>query len=131
MYAIEQNEQRVDYIIANSEKFGTTLNLTPIQGVAPEACDSLPDPDSIFIGGSNGLGKILDYAWDRLKPGGKLITSAVTSESRDVLERFMEHKLNRQWVTLSVEKNIPKNTQTRKLKPVTIAACRKEQRIHD
>ena len=125
MYAIEQNEHRIDNLIANSEKFGTTLNLTPIQGTAPQACGSLPDPDSIFIGGSSGLGQILDFAWGRLKSGGKLVASAVTEESRKSLEEFMNNKPQRQWVTLEVEKNLPGKNQNRKLKPVTIAACKK------
>ena len=125
IYAIEHNEQRIDHLIANSEKFGTTLNLTPIQGEAPKACDSLPDPDSIFIGGSTGLDQILDFAWQRLKSGGKLVASSVTKESRQSLEKFMADKSQRQWITLEVEKNLPGKNQNRKLKPVTIAACKK------
>ena len=72
-------QTRIEHVITNSERFGTSLNLTPICGEAPACCDALPDPDSVFVGGSGGgLGTILDYAWQRLKPAGKLIASAVT-----------------------------------------------------
>ena len=126
IYAIEQCEERIDHIIKNSERFGTRLNLTPIQGSAPESCDGLPDPDSIFIGGSGGLRKLLEYAWQRLKPGGKLVASAVTEESIDALQDFLEGKTGRELVRLTVEKNLPGRDEMRKLAPVVVGKCIKE-----
>ncbi len=124
IYAIEQSAARIEHVITNSERFGTCLNLTPICGEAPACCDALPDPDSVFVGGSGGgLDTILDYAWQRLKPAGKLVASAVTEASRVSLASFYENKPAHEWVTLQVEKKLPGCTTHRALRPVTIAKC--------
>ena len=123
IYAIEQSSARMDRIIENNERFGTIRNLTPIQGTAPECCAALPDPDSVFIGGSGGLAAMLAYAWGRLKPGGKLVASAVTDQSQAALAAFCRDKPAREWITLAVEKNLPNLLETRSLAPVTIAKC--------
>ncbi|MCY3769997.1 MAG: precorrin-6y C5,15-methyltransferase (decarboxylating) subunit CbiE [Gammaproteobacteria bacterium] len=123
IYAIEQSPTRMDRIRDNSERFGTTLNLTPVQGTAPDCCDALPDPDAVFVGGSGGLAAMLAYAWDRLKPGGKLVASAVTDPSQAALAAFYQDKPAREWITLAVEKNLPDRLETRSLAPVTIAKC--------
>lgn len=128
IYAIEQSAARVGHIITNSERFGTRLNLTPVHGLAPASCAALPDPDCIFIGGSGGPGKLpelLDYAWGRLKPAGKLVASAVTGQSAAALTSFFDGKPGGERVTLEVRKILPGSTASRALKPVTIAKCAK------
>ncbi len=126
IYAIEQCAARVGHIAANSERFGTSLNLIAVHGAAPENCAHLPDPDCVFIGGSGGPGKLpalLDYAWGRLKPAGKLVASAVTAASAAALTSFFDDKPGCERVTLQVGKNLPASAATRKLQPVTVAKC--------
>ena len=123
IYAIEQSSSRMDHIIENNERFGTIQNLTPIQGTAPGCCTALPDPDCVFIGGSGGLAAMLTYAWGRLKPGGKLVASAVTDQSQAALAAFFRDKPAGEWITLGIEKNLPNRLETRSLAPVTIAKC--------
>ena len=91
VYAIEDNEQRIACLVANKEKFGVQDNLTIICAQAPQALDELPDPDVIFVGGSGGeLPAILDKCWHRLALGGRLVASAVTENSKQILHQFAD-----------------------------------------
>lgn len=53
VFAIEQNEEALQLIEKNKEKF-LCRNLQIIKGTAPEAMAELPVPDKAFIGGSKG-----------------------------------------------------------------------------
>ena len=125
MYAIEREPGRIEHIKTNSERFGSRLNLTVIEGHAPHCCASLPDPDCVFIGGSNGLRAMLEYTWQRLKPGGKLVASAVTAPSRLALQKFTRGKHGREWIEIQVSKNLPDSDHERALSPVVLAKCLK------
>ena len=132
IYAIENNDERMSHLMINNDRFGTRQNLTPIQGTAPECCDYLPDPDCIFIGGSSGdLIALADYAWSKLTEGGKLVASAVTEESHEILNRFWLSKLDQgyqgEWLELEVAKNLPNERKMRQLKPVALMKCIKSK----
>ena len=89
VYAIEHHDQRIACLEANKEAFGVSANLSVIQGRAPDCLKELPFPDKIFIGGSGGeLGRIMQLAWQLLKPGGSLAASAVTEPSKAALRQF-------------------------------------------
>ena len=61
------------------------------QGRAPDCLVGLPNPDKVFIGGSGGeLSAILQLAWQRIKPGGRLVASAVTEPSKATLRDFTQ-----------------------------------------
>ena len=78
--AIEQHPERAARICSNATAFGVDA-LEVIVGRAPEALAVLPAPDAMFIGGG-GLGPALfDAAWAALKPGGRMVVSAVTLET--------------------------------------------------
>jgi precorrin-6Y C5,15-methyltransferase (decarboxylating) len=53
VYAIEKDVQCLEFLKANTERFGTP-NLAIIGAEAPRALDDLPAPDGVFIGGSGG-----------------------------------------------------------------------------
>ena len=125
IYAIESLPQRIEHIQINSDRFGTTQNLTIIEGNAPHSCTELPEPDCIFIGGSHGLSTMLEYAWQQLKVGGKLVASAVTDESRTALIDFMASKSKFEQIDIQVTKNLPESHELRNLKSVLIAKCQK------
>ena len=68
-------------ITANAERFGVT-NLRAILGRAPEAWAGLPDPDAIYVGGSGrDVAMLVEEAWKRLKPGGRLVTACNSIEN--------------------------------------------------
>jgi precorrin-6Y C5,15-methyltransferase (decarboxylating) len=63
-----------------------------VHGEAPQSLADLPDPDSVFIGGSGGmLAEITDVAVNRLKDNGRIVVNLAA------LERTLEvyHRLRR------------------------------------
>ena len=89
VHAIEHHEQRFSCLQANRDKFGVIQNLHTHQQRAPEALTDLPAPDKVFVGGSGGsLQDIMRMAWQALKPGGRLLASAVTEQSKATLLQF-------------------------------------------
>jgi precorrin-6Y C5,15-methyltransferase (decarboxylating) len=80
---IEQREDRIEVARENARRFGVP-HLKLRSGVAPAALDGLPQPRSIFIGGS-GSREVFEAAWAALPPGGRLVANAVTLETLAVL----------------------------------------------
>ena len=71
------------------ERFGVVRNLEICEGSAPAVLGTLPDPDAVFLGGGGRqLPQLLACCWQRLRPGGRLVASAVTENSRAVLNEF-------------------------------------------
>lgn len=77
--AIESDPARQDLIARNAAALGAPF-LKLIKGNAPQAYDGLPEPDAVFIGGGLSADGVIDQAWARLKPGGRLVANAVTAE---------------------------------------------------
>ena len=81
VFAMDGNAEACGLVRSNARNFGLD-NITVIEGKAPAALVGLPDPDVVFIGGSGGhLRQILDVSSQRLKPGGRLIITAVLVET--------------------------------------------------
>jgi precorrin-6Y C5,15-methyltransferase (decarboxylating) len=75
VYAIEMDPDDHQLIIENAKRFNVA-NLVPVLGRAPEAWSELPDPDSIFVGGSGrGISRLVDAAFARLRTGGRLVAT--------------------------------------------------------
>ena len=53
VYAIEKKEEAVALMRENQKKFAVD-NLEIVEGLAPEALESLPAPTHVFVGGSSG-----------------------------------------------------------------------------
>ncbi len=93
VHAIECHPDRLEHLGVNRERFGVVANLHIVPGRAPEALAELPDPHAVFIGGSSGsLHEMLDTVWARLRPGGRLVASAVTEDSRVELHTFVGNR---------------------------------------
>lgn len=81
VYAVEMDAEDHGLIRDNAERFGVA-NLVAILGRAPDAWAELPDPDSIFVGGSGReISHIVELAYQRLRPGGRLVASVGSIES--------------------------------------------------
>jgi precorrin-6Y C5,15-methyltransferase (decarboxylating) len=91
-YAIEMDPEDHALIRANADKFGVT-NLVAILGRAPDAWANLPDPDSVFVGGSGReIGRIADLAYDRLRPRGRLVANVGGIENLSDLHATLERR---------------------------------------
>ncbi|MCA9241164.1 MAG: precorrin-6y C5,15-methyltransferase (decarboxylating) subunit CbiE, partial [Planctomycetales bacterium] len=80
-YAIEMDPEDHGLIKQNAQRFGVA-NLIAVLGKAPEALADLPDPDAVFIaGGGREVERISRAAYDRLRPGGRIVVNllAVTN----------------------------------------------------
>ena len=82
--AIEPHADRAARILRNALNLGVP-DLQIIQGAAPEALAALPTPDAIFIGGGASAPGVIETAWARLKPRGRLVINAVTLETQSLL----------------------------------------------
>ena len=81
VYAIEMDPEDHDLISANAQRFDVK-NLVPILGRAPECRADLPDPDAIFVGGAGRtVDRIVAAAYQRLRPGGRLVANVATIEN--------------------------------------------------
>ena len=84
IYAIEKDSDSLPLLKANVAKLGSE-NIHIVDGEAPSALKGLPNPDSVFVGGSGGnLSEILEYANSRLNPNGTIVVNLA------VLERTSE-----------------------------------------
>lgn len=102
VYAVEIHPDRLEHLAINRERFGAVANLQIVAGHAPEALADLPDPHAAFIGGSSGsLQAMLEAVWARVLPGGRLVASAVTEDSRADLHTFAGDRAA-EWTELSV-----------------------------
>jgi precorrin-6Y C5,15-methyltransferase (decarboxylating) len=91
IYAIECHAERLQYLHKNSHKFGVIKNLKVIAGTAPQALAALPQPNKIFIGGSNGaMLALLKYGWQHLAVNGCMVVSCVTEECKFELMQFLQ-----------------------------------------
>ncbi|MGI6003442.1 MAG: precorrin-6y C5,15-methyltransferase (decarboxylating) subunit CbiE [Lachnospiraceae bacterium] len=103
VYAVERNEEALDLIERNKQKFRTD-NVTVIPGRAPACLEDLPAPDCIFVGGSGGsLAEILQ-AVRRRNPRARIVMNFVTLET--ITQAFqILHDCgadDAQWVQMSV-----------------------------
>ena len=82
--AIEGHPERAARIRRNAQNFGVP-GLAVVEGTAPEALSGLAAPDAIFIGGGGSEAGGMEAAIAGLRPGGRLVANAVTTEMEAVL----------------------------------------------
>lgn len=83
VFALEKTLEGQENIRHNIKRF-KLVNLTLVEGQAPEAIAALPDPQRIFIGGSGGLlAEIIARAVPRLSKPGIITVNAVTKNTKE------------------------------------------------
>ena len=80
---IEPREDRRILAAKNATLLGTP-KLELINGKAPDALQGLEPPDAVFIGGGLSI-EVFRFAWNALRPLGRLACYAVTLESERLL----------------------------------------------
>jgi precorrin-6Y C5,15-methyltransferase (decarboxylating) len=78
--ALEPRTDRCANIRHNAERFGVAHLVEIVEGNAPNALENLPQPDAVFVGGGNSE-ILLQFLWDRLAPGTRIVANAVTLET--------------------------------------------------
>ncbi|MFM7070199.1 MAG: cobalamin biosynthesis bifunctional protein CbiET, partial [Planctomycetota bacterium] len=79
-------------ISGNAERFGVK-SLVPVLGKAPEAWQGLPAPDAVFVGGTGRqVRSIVDLAYGRLRPGGRLVVHVGSIDNVADVRRVLEEK---------------------------------------
>lgn len=107
VWAVEKDSNRIRLIENNARKQGCLGDLEIIPGEILENLGQLPDPDRIFIGGGGQeLSEITTKSFARLSPGGILVATAVTLESRAVLSGVLIDK-NREVVEINIARSQP------------------------
>jgi precorrin-6Y C5,15-methyltransferase (decarboxylating) len=79
--AFERNSDRADQAARNALRLGAP-GLVIEQAEAPIGLKSRKDePDAIFLGAAASVPGVFETAWEKLKPGGRLVANAVTVEA--------------------------------------------------
>lgn len=80
VYAIERDLEGLPLLERNVAQLGQG-NVEVVPGEAPAALAALPDPDSVFVGGSGGqLAEVLAEVTRRLKPQGRVVVNLAALE---------------------------------------------------
>ena len=106
-YAVEYRDEALSLIEENRRRFGA-WNLRVVRGKAPEALSSLPAPDAVFVGGSEGrLREIVDAALSK-NPDARLCVSAIALETLSAaLDVFKAQGLDAEVMQLAVSRAKP------------------------
>ena len=104
VYAVECEAGACQLIRQNRGKFHA-WNLTLVEGRAPEALDTLPPPDAVFIGGSKGeLPLILDAVFEK-NPAARVCVTAIALETlHTAVESLAAHDIEAEITQLSVSR---------------------------
>ncbi len=108
--AIESHPKRAAKVARNAARLGVPA-LRVVEGRAPDALADLPDPDAVFVGGGATREGVLETAWERLGPGGRLVVHAVTLETERVVVDWAS-RLGGELTRISVETARPIGTFT-------------------
>ncbi|OUI86421.1 precorrin-6y C5,15-methyltransferase (decarboxylating) subunit CbiE [Acetobacter tropicalis] len=89
--AVEARKERIANIQDNARTFGLEHRIQIVEGRAPDALEGLPAPDAVFIGGGANAA-LLDYVWNVLSPGTRIVANGVTLETETLLATWYGQK---------------------------------------
>lgn len=92
VYAIEKNAARVKDIRVNIKRLGVD-NVKVIFGSAPDGLmdEEITLPDAVFVGGGGSkVGGILAFLSSRIRPGARVVATAVTLETASTVASFFK-----------------------------------------
>lgn len=103
--AIAIEPTRTEYISENAHALGVP-QLQIIAGKAPEACQDLPPPHAVFIGGGITTPDLISTCLQSLLPGGRLVANAVTLESQALVYQWQQ-QLGGKLTRITIENTEP------------------------
>lgn len=93
VYAIEMDAEDYGLMLENAKTFGVE-NLVGVLDEAPKAWETLPDPHSIFVGGTGrAVASLVQACWPRLQPGGTLVVNMMSIEYVSELQQYLIREL--------------------------------------
>jgi precorrin-6B C5,15-methyltransferase / cobalt-precorrin-6B C5,C15-methyltransferase len=131
VFAVERDEEQLQVLQANLRRYRAP-RVQVVTGAAPASLESLPDPDTVFVGGgASALAEILRVAAERLKPGGRLVANFARLESLAIWQQFAsDHNWPAEIVQLSVSRGVTlaKGTRLSALGPVFVTRLQRPRR---
>ena len=90
VYAVDKDADSAGLLESNVARYGDgRVNI--IIGAAPESLHSLPDPDSVFIGGGGAaMPHIIAAVMARLRPGGRVVANFAAMERANATYQAMK-----------------------------------------
>ncbi|HVH96526.1 MAG TPA: precorrin-6Y C5,15-methyltransferase (decarboxylating) subunit CbiT [Bacillus sp. (in: firmicutes)] len=130
VYAIDIDKNAIDLTNQNIKKFGLENEIRVIEGLVQDILPKLPNVDSVVIGGTTGnTEKIIRFAIDRLKPGGRLVVTSILFETiyktLKTLEDCKLFEVDMTQITVAKSKKTTSGTMMISRNPVIIFSAKK------
>jgi len=130
VYAIDIDKNAIDLTSQNIKKFRLENEIRVIEGLVEDILPKLPNVDSIVIGGTTGnTEKIIRFAIDRLKQGGRLVVTSILFETiyktLKTLEDCKLFEIDMTQITVAKSKKTTSGTMMISRNPVIIFSAKK------
>ena len=130
VYAIDEDEAAINLTNSNVEKFGIQGNVSITRGKAPEALLGVPMADAFLIGGGGlSLRAILQAAFFKLKPNGRIVINAILLETATIalaeLKALGFKDIDVALISVAKGKQINIGTMMMARNPITIVSATK------
>ena len=126
VYAIEKKEEAVTLMRENQKKFAVD-NLEIVEGLAPEALESLPAPTHVFVGGSSGNMKTILELVLKKNPSVRIVINCIAletvAESLDCVKTLPVKEVDIAAVSIGKSKEIGKYHMMMGQNPVYVISC--------
>lgn len=126
VYAIEKKEEAVALMRENQKKFAVD-NLEIVEGLAPEALESLPAPTHVFVGGSSGNMKTILELVLKKNPSVRIVINCIAletvAESLDCVKTLPVKEVDIAAVSIGKSKEIGKYHMMMGQNPVYVISC--------
>jgi cobalt-precorrin-6B (C15)-methyltransferase len=130
VYAVDEDEAAIKLTKSNVEKFGVQNTVSVTRGKAPDALLSMPNADAVFIGGGGvSLRAIVQTAYYKLKPTGRIVVNAILLETATTaineLKTLGYKDIDITHISVAKGKQINSGTMMMARNPITIVSATK------
>ena len=130
VYAIDEDQAAIELTKSNVEKFGVQGIVSIARGKAPEALLGMPTADAFTIGGGGvSLRAILQTAFFKLKPNGRVVINAILLETATIaiaeLKALGFKDIDITHISVAKGKQINSGTMMMARNPITIVSATK------
>lgn len=130
VYAVDENQAAIELTRSNVEKFGVQSIVSITRGKAPESLLGLPSADAFIVGGGGvSLRAILQTAFFKLKPSGRVLINAILLETATIaiaeLKALGFKDIDVTHISVAKGKQINSGTMMMARNPITIVSATK------